>query len=278
MVKLGLDVGHGLYTPGKQTPDGIKEWTLNDKVADKVIDMLTPYDVSFVRTDNDEGKTDESLSNRVKTYLNAGVASLVAIHHNAYTGTWNKATGVEVYVDRKCTEQDLKLANLIYTRLVKYTGLKGRGVKKANFQVINQNKIPAVLVEGGFMDGNSDYEFITSDAGQTAYAKAVAESLIEFHNLKKKTATTTTQTTTGGTCEVKLKVLKKGAKGESVKALQALLIGYGFKMTNNGKTYSADGSFGAATENALKNYQRCVGLVVDGSCGPKTWAKLLGIA
>ena len=278
MVKLGLDVGHGLYTPGKQTPDGIKEWTLNDKVADKVIDMLTPYDVSFVRTDNDEGKTDESLSNRVKTYLNAGVASLVAIHHNAYTGTWNKATGVEVYVDRKCTEQDLKLANLIYTRLVKYTGLKGRGVKKANFQVINQNKVPAVLVEGGFMDGTSDYEFITSDAGQTAYAKAVAESLIEFHNLKKKTATTTTQTTTGGTCEVKLKVLKKGAKGESVKALQALLIGYGFKMTNNGKTYSADGSFGIATENALKNYQRCVGLVVDGSCGPKTWAKLLGIS
>lgn len=277
MVKLGLDVGHGLHTPGKQTPDGIKEWTLNDKVADKVADMLASYDVSILRTDNDEGKTDESLSNRVSTYLKAGVASLVSIHHNAFKGTWGKATGVEVYVDRKCTEQDLKLANLIYARLVKYTGLKGRGVKKANFQVINQNKVPAVLVEGGFMDGTDDYKIITSDVGQTAYARAVAESLIEFHNLKKKTPATTTQTT-GGTCEVKLNVLKKGAKGESVKALQALLIGYGFKMTNDGKTYSVDGSFGVATENALKNYQRCVGLAVDGSCGPKTWAKLLGIA
>jgi N-acetylmuramoyl-L-alanine amidase len=277
MVKLGLDVGHGLYTPGKQTPDGIKEWTLNDKVADKVADMLAPYDVSILRTDNNEGKTDESLSNRVATYLNAGVASLVSIHHNAFKGVWGKATGVEVYVDRNCTEQDLKLANLIYTRLVRYTGLTGRGVKKANFHVINQNKVTAVLVEGGFMDGTNDYKIITSDAGQTAYAKAVAESLIEFHNLKKKT-TATTKPTTGGTCKVELKTLKKGVKGESVKALQALLIGYGFTMTNNGKTYGIDGSFGAATENALKSYQRSVGLNDDGSCGPKTWAKLLGTA
>ena len=34
--KMTLDAGHGLKTPGKQTPTGIKEWTLNDKVADKV--------------------------------------------------------------------------------------------------------------------------------------------------------------------------------------------------------------------------------------------------
>ena len=36
-VKIALDAGHGLNTPGKQTPDGIKEWTLNDKVRDKVV-------------------------------------------------------------------------------------------------------------------------------------------------------------------------------------------------------------------------------------------------
>ena len=35
-IKIGLDPGHGLKTAGKQTPTGIKEWTLNDKVCDKV--------------------------------------------------------------------------------------------------------------------------------------------------------------------------------------------------------------------------------------------------
>ena len=81
-----------------------------------------------------------------------------------------------------------------------------------------------------------------------------------------------------GVVKVELSVLKKGAKGDEVKALQALLIGYGYKMENNGKTYGVDGSFGTATENAVKAYQKANGLSVDGSCGPKTWAKLLGVS
>ena len=274
--KIALDAGHGLNTAGKRTPDGIREWSLNDKVRDKVVEMLRDYDVSFIHTDNDEGKTDESLSKRVATYKAAGVASMVSIHHNAYTGNWNSATGVEVYVDRSCTDADLRLANLIYERLVAYTGLKGRGVKRANFQIINQNKIPAVLCEGGFMDGTSDYRYITSDAGQTAYAKAIAESLIEFHGLKKKNASATITnkpTTKTEVCTVEIKVLKKGAKGEAVKAMQTLLIGYGFSCGEKG----ADSSFGPATDKALRAYQSANGLEVDGSCGPATWAKLLGV-
>lgn len=78
-------------------------------------------------------------------------------------------------------------------------------------------------------------------------------------------------------CTLELPVLKKGSKGEDVKALQILLIGYGYKMENNGKTYGADGSFGAATEKALKAFQKDNGLKDDGVCGPKTWAKLLGL-
>lgn len=68
-------------------------------------------------------------------------------------------------------------------------------------------------------------------------------------------------------------VLKKGAKGSTVKAMQILLIGYGYTMDS----YGADGSFGGATERALKAYQAANGLEADGCCGPKTWAKLLGL-
>lgn len=77
---------------------------------------------------------------------------------------------------------------------------------------------------------------------------------------------------------VKVPVLKKGAKGDEVKALQALLIGYGFKMENNGKTYGVDGSFGTATENAVKAYQKAKGLTVDGKCGQQTWTSLMGVS
>lgn len=74
-------------------------------------------------------------------------------------------------------------------------------------------------------------------------------------------------------CTVELNVLKKGAKGDSVKALQTLLIGYGYSC---GK-YGADGDFGAATLKAVKAYQKANDLTVDGEVGPATWGKLLGV-
>ena len=73
--------------------------------------------------------------------------------------------------------------------------------------------------------------------------------------------------------DMKLPVLKKGAKGQPVKAMQILLIGYGFPMEG----YGPDGSFGGATKRALEKFQEANGLEVDGSCGRKTWAKLLGL-
>lgn len=187
---IAIDCGHGLNTSGKQTPDGIKEWELNDKVRDKVVVMLKDYDVKFIYPDNNEGAVDEGLTKRRTMYVNAKADAAVSIHHNALKGTWCTATGVEVFVDKTAIAADNKLAECIYSRLVSNTGLKGRGIKKANWTVINQNTIPAVLVEGGFMDNKKDHAVITSDAGQTAYAKAVAEGLIEFLDLKKKKTTT----------------------------------------------------------------------------------------
>ena len=73
-------------------------------------------------------------------------------------------------------------------------------------------------------------------------------------------------------CSLELRVLKKGAKGEDVKAMQTLLIGYGFSFGS----YGADGIFGAGTGKALKAFQKANGLVVDGYCVLETWAKLLG--
>lgn len=240
-VKIALDAGHGLKTAGKQTPDGIKEWTLNDKVRDKVVALLSSYDVEFVFPDNDEGNTDESLTSRRTMYVKAGVAAAVSIHHNANTGTWNSATGVEVYTDKNATAQDKKLAEAIYGRLVANTGLKGRGIKAANWTVINQNTIPAVLVEGGFMDGENDYKVITSDTGQNAYAKAVAEGLIEFLGLKKKTVTTTVSNTS---TSFKVKFLedmnvRKGAGTSYAKTGAICKKGYVYTIVETAKSGTA---------------------------------------
>lgn len=80
-----------------------------------------------------------------------------------------------------------------------------------------------------------------------------------------------------GTITMNLPVLKRGAKSDTVKAMQILLLGYGYKMTSGTTEYGPDRSFGGATERALKAFQTANGLAADGSCGPKTWEKLLGL-
>lgn len=186
MLKIALDAGHGLKTKGKQTPNGIKEWTLNDLICDKATAILKDYDCEIIRLDNNEGTVDEGLTTRLNTAISKGAKVLVSVHHNAYKGVFGTHSGVEVHTDKNPTKDDKKLANLVYNNLVDKTGLKGRGVKNSNFTVINTSKITAILCEGGFMDSSIDYKIITSPSGQQAYAEAIAEALIEMYGLKKK--------------------------------------------------------------------------------------------
>ena len=74
------------------------------------------------------------------------------------------------------------------------------------------------------------------------------------------------------TVTLELPVLKAGCRGDSVMALQALLTGYGYECGSRGSY----GTFDDATREALMEYQEDCLLSVDGSCGRKTWASLLG--
>jgi hypothetical protein len=65
------------------------------------------------------------------------------------------------------------------------------------------------------------------------------------------------KTTTGST------VLRRGARGAEVAALQAALAGRGY-------TLRADGIFGPRTEAVVRRFQQDAGLSVDGIAGPAT--------
>ena len=90
-------------------------------------------------------------------------------------------------------------------------------------------------------------------------------------------APTTTNNTNNTAKETRytmnLRTLKQGVKGEDVKALQILLIGRGFSCGSSG----VDGSFGPATDKAVRAYQKAHGLEVDGKAGPATMGSLLGV-
>ena len=72
-------------------------------------------------------------------------------------------------------------------------------------------------------------------------------------------------------------ILRRGSSGTAVRELQFylyLLSAYESSIP----TVGIDGSFGAATENAVRAYQRFAGLTVDGIVGRATWESLYGKA
>ena len=71
-----------------------------------------------------------------------------------------------------------------------------------------------------------------------------------------------------------LPLLRPGARGESVRAMQGVLIARGFGCGPDG----ADGDFGANTEAALRRFQTENGLEADGVCGGQSWKRLLGVS
>ena len=67
-----------------------------------------------------------------------------------------------------------------------------------------------------------------------------------------------------------LPLLRRGSRGDAVRAAQYLLLCRGMTLPK----YGADGDYGQETEDAVKEFQRLKGLESDGECGALTWAAL----
>ncbi|MNP68922.1 N-acetylmuramoyl-L-alanine amidase LytC precursor [compost metagenome] len=59
-------------------------------------------------------------------------------------------------------------------------GLKDRGVKNGNYEVIRETKMAAVLLEVGFLSNIYDEEIMLSESGQNAAAQAIVDGIKEY--------------------------------------------------------------------------------------------------
>ena len=135
--------------------------------------------------------------------------------------------------------------------------------------------VPGLILEHSFHTNTAATKWLLDDSNLAKLAKAEADVVAEYFGVgEADTPIAGNAEEKEEVCNVDIKVLKKGAKGAEVKALQILLIGYGHSCGSSG----ADGSLGPATDKAIRAFQKEKSLTVDGICGPKTWAKLLGLS
>lgn len=188
-MKIGIDAGHGLYTAGKRCSrqfdaNETREWTLNSRVATKVCNILNGYKgIETIRLDDITGNTDIDLNVRCSNANNLGLDLVVSIHHNAGGGT-----GIEIFVyNQACLNGETgELARLVLEKAVEATGMVNRGVKTQNFAIIRDTKMPACLIECGFMDNANDTPLILTEEFANKVANGIAEGILAYLNIEKK--------------------------------------------------------------------------------------------
>src|SRR5690625_1669880 len=190
---VAIDAGHGMGTAGKRTPDGEREWSFNSVVAQSIIDNLKSYKgVKTVRLDDPTGKRDVPLRERTNKANSAKADILISCHHNANTGSWGGWTGTETYHYPNSTK-GRKLAQAIHPSVIMAYGLRDRGIKSANFHMLRESHMPAILIEGGFMDSTIDIKKLRDKKVLKQAGKNIADAIARYFNLSKKTSKTTTK-------------------------------------------------------------------------------------
>lgn len=187
VMKIMLDAGHGYNTPGKRSPDGMREYEFSRAVANYARQLLVNYKnvtVYFSHSDQE----DVSLRERTDKANRLDVDIFVSIHANAYgSGGWNNTGGIETYVYPTRPPLAYELAQKIQRNLVLSTGLENRGVKTADFHVLRETKMDAVLAECGFMTNQEEVKLLRSETYRKTVAEAIVKALIDQFKLQPLT-------------------------------------------------------------------------------------------
>lgn len=194
MFKIALTAGHYKYTPGKRCLKSLdanetREWVLNDRIADKIEKGLSAYEgCTVLRTDDTYGEKEIKIEQRVKTANDFGADLYLSIHHNAGI-KGGSGGGIVAYTYTKVSESTKLWQKEFYDSLIKHTGLKGNRatpLASANLYECKATKMPAVLLELGFMDSKSDLPIILSEKYADACALAIVEVIVKKAGLTKK--------------------------------------------------------------------------------------------
>jgi len=199
-----IDPGHG------GNDDGCKGHGLLEKhvcldVGLRLEKMLKSYNFPTVLTRRDDRYV--SLSDRVAQANKHEEALFVSIHFNS--ATMGSISGVETFYAHEKVPQEADwmwmgffskaaastppdrgetLAGFIQAALVMKLDSANRGIKTKCLYVVRHTRMPAVLVEGGFLSNAMEAQLLTNADYRDRLAAAVAEGIVSYQRTRPRGA------------------------------------------------------------------------------------------
>lgn len=195
-MKILIDAGHGIDTPGKRSPDGsFLEYLWNRQVSDLVLSRLraSGMDADLVVTETNDItlRTRAMRVNRICDRMGASNVLLVSIHANAAGNgkSWMYATGWECHTSPGKTKSDAlaecfykAFSNAFPERRMRRDLSDGDSDKESNFYILTKTGCPAVLLENFFYDNREECAWLLLQGTKERIADAIVAGLKMYLN------------------------------------------------------------------------------------------------
>jgi N-acetylmuramoyl-L-alanine amidase len=171
-----IDPGHGGGDPGAVGINGLQEKVAVFSVSTQIAEQLRRKGIRAVLTRTDDREID--LPPRVAKAARVRADVFVSVHANSINLSRQDINGLETYY--YASADGYRLARAIHNRILKGTTMQDRGIRQARFYVIRRTKMPAVLVEIGFVTGAQDAARLSSPAQRAQLAEAITQGILDF--------------------------------------------------------------------------------------------------
>lgn len=181
-----IDAGHGGKDPGAISINGKYEKNINLEISQLLEEKLKSKGYKVILTREKDQYVDNSLRAKLANKKKARV--FVSIHSNSAENN-SSADGIQVlyYPNRESTIGDLNnnhLAQIMINSLTKGTGARDRGiVERPNLIVLKQTKMPAILIECGFLSNPSEEKLLLTYEYQDKIVNSIVDGLEEYFSL-----------------------------------------------------------------------------------------------
>jgi N-acetylmuramoyl-L-alanine amidase len=179
-----VDAGHGGKDAGASSKkDAYQEKELTLDTAYLIADSLKQMGYKAVLTRKHD--TFVPLETRAEIANSLEADLFVSIHYNYSTS--KEVDGIEVFYYKEGktplssrVAQSKELGQEVLKKIVSQTGASSRGVKQANFAVVRETEMPAILIEAGFLSNASERAKIHDPAYRRSLAKGIADGVDRY--------------------------------------------------------------------------------------------------